>query len=157
MTYRFFWGGDEPCSNFYPAKFTYKGINFVCSEQAYMWEKALWFGDFDMASKILVLPTPGQHKKAGRLVKNFDDALWSLVKEEVMYMVVLEKFRQNEELKTGLLNTGDSILVEDSPYDAVWGIGMRRFDVGVTDPSNWKGKNLLGKVLMKVRDKLYGR
>jgi ribA/ribD-fused uncharacterized protein len=154
--YRFFWGIKDPESNFYPTKFTYKNLEFNCSEQAYMWEKAMYFDDLESARKIHLLQRPGEQKKAGRLVKNFDPAIWGEVKTQYMYQVCMQKFSKefNPYLHDYLLGTGNAILVEASPFDKEWGIGLDAVEASSIPYDLWPGKNLLGKVLMCVREDL---
>ena len=157
--YVFFWAG--PFSNFYSANYTYKYINkatekrlifkFTCSEQGYMWEKAVTFDDLDTAKKILNCNGPKQAKALGRLVKNFDQETWDQRKEDVMYKHCFEKFTQNEDLKKMILDTENRTLVEASPYDKVWGIGLFSTKAKQIPKEQWPGLNLLGKTLMKVR------
>lgn len=154
--YRFFWGIKDPESNFYPASFEYKNLRFNCSEQAYMWEKAMYFDDYEMARKIHSLSRPGEQKKAGKLVKDFDAELWSKVKTQYMYQVCMQKFNKkyNPELHDYLLSTGEVMLVEASPSDNEWGIGFDPVQAQYVSEDQWTGKNLLGKVLMCVRKDL---
>lgn len=127
---------------------------YCCMEQYMMDSKAELFGDEDIHKKILENNIPKEIKALGRKVKNFDGKIW----DEVKYSIVLngnyKKFSQNTELKKFLLSTGDSILVETSPYDAVWGIKMSANDEASANPLKWKGSNLLGFALMEVRDEL---
>ncbi len=146
MNYTFFWNG--PFSNWYPAKFTYKGFDFENSEQAFMWEKAMFFGDTNIADEALKTSNPGDVKRLGRMVSGYDDVAWSNVRYKYMLDVCTQKFLQNEILKKELLSKSN--FVEASPYDKVWGIGMMEDDAGIEDPKNWKGLNLLGEVLNEV-------
>lgn len=146
MKYKFFWNG--PFSNWHPAHFIYKGHNFANSEQAFMWEKAMFFGDDITAKYMLQTTNPGEVKRLGRQVSGYDDAAWSKVRYKFMLDVCIEKFSQNPNLKTELLNNFN--FVEASPYDKIWGIGMMESDQGIEDPNNWKGLNLLGEVLNEV-------
>jgi ribA/ribD-fused uncharacterized protein len=150
--YVFFWGSE--LSNWFDCKFRYKGITFFNSEQAFMWEKAVFFGDMDTAALIMKTPSPSQCKKLGRIVKGFNADVWLSAGYEVMVAVNLAKFGQNHRLKDTLLSTEDKIIVEASPYDKIWGIGLYHDDDKVLDEKNWKGKNLLGKALMEVREVL---
>lgn len=137
-----FWGTDGPygCfSNFYPCTFTYAGRKFNCSEQAFMWAKAVTFNDWYIAVKILEETDPRKIKKLGRMVKHYDDEIWSKVRENIMFDINMAKFYYNKDLRNILICTS-GILVEDSPYDYVWGIGK-----------DGTGQNLLGKVLMDIR------
>jgi ribA/ribD-fused uncharacterized protein len=150
--YVFFWNSE--LSNWFPTKFRYKNITFFNSEQAFMWEKAIFFGDTATAALILKTPSPNQCKKLGRQIKNFNTDVWLREGYEIMIAVNMAKFSQNSRLKAILLSTGDKILVESSPYDKIWGIGLHHDDDKVLDERNWKGMNLLGKSLMEVRNNL---
>lgn len=150
MEYHFFWNG--PFSNWHPAKMTYKGQNFENSEQAFMWEKAMTFKDYEIAEKILQTPAPNQNKSLGRKVKNYDEKIWEEKRFDIMFDVCLAKFTQNDDLRKELYRCNN--FVESSPYDKVWGIGMGEYEDGIEDPKNWDGLNLLGEVLNKVKSKL---
>ena len=145
--YHFFWGG--PFSNWYPAEIEYKGHKFPTTEHAFMWEKALTFGDAETAAKILVAPTPNDAKKLGRQVKNFNSESWTAVGFEVMVLVNLAKFTQHQNLN--YLIRKNNNYVEASPYDKIWGIGMGIEHPDINDESKWKGQNLLGKALDRVQ------
>lgn len=149
-THIFFWGGEF--SNWYECQFVYKGHYFDNSEQAFMWEKAKFFNDEEIASKILKTSCPSTAKKLGRKVKNFDSEIWLSPAYQFMVGVNVEKYSQNEDLKHKLLLTGDKMLVEASPYDTIWGIGLGENDDTILNENNWNGLNLLGKALMDVRN-----
>lgn len=151
-THVFFWTG--PFSNWHPAKFQMFDIFFYNSEQAFMWLKARYFEDDEVATKILGTSDPKRAKDLGKIVRGYNDSLWTVVRQGRMFEACLAKFSQNPDLKKMLLDTGDRTLVEASPIDKVWGIGMGEDDPGVEDELNWKGQNLLGNVLMDVRDNL---
>lgn len=148
--YVFFWGGIY--SNWYMVRFLYKGHSFNNTEQAFMWEKAVLFNDNEIAAKILKTSCPKESKSLGRKVKNFNNTQWDDVKENIMFDVNYEKFTQNNRLCEELLSTDNKILVEASPYDKIWGIGLHWEDDRCLDETNWLGENLLGKVLIKVRE-----
>lgn len=116
--------------------------------------KARLFKDQGILEQILIAKHPDQAKKLGRKVRNFDQKTW----EANRYAIVLEgnvaKFEQNEALQTYLKNTKDSIMVEASPYDKIWGIGMKKDNPKAQNMDTWNGLNLLGFVLMEVRDLL---
>ena len=141
-------------SNFEKCYIKYRGHLFATTEQAFMWEKAVFFNDHESASKILREENPAKAKKLGREVKNFDDSKWSKVCYEIMYLINYEKYFQNTRLKNILLNTGDKMIIEANPKDTRWGVGLSAEDDRVLDESQWQGENLLGKVLMQVRDEL---
>ena len=118
-----------------------------------MYAKACMFDDMDTATKILFATDPRLQKKLGREVKGYVGAEWGEHREQIVYEICLSKFRM-EHLKEFLLNTGDTILVEASPYDKVWGVGLGMSNPRINDPKNWQGLNLLGKVLTNVRETL---
>ena len=150
--YVFFWGSEF--SNWFECDFTYKLHKFRNSEQAFMWEKAVFFGDMETAEKILLTPSPNQNKKLGRKIKNFKEDVWLREGYAIMIAVNMAKFSQNSRLKAILRSTKDRIIVEASPYDTIWGIGLYWEDDRVLDEKKWRGLNLLGKALMEVREKL---
>lgn len=151
-THIYFWDGIY--SNFYPITFMYKGQIFLNSEQAFMWEKARTFNDSAIALLVLQANRPEDAKKLGRKVSGFNDSVWDKVKEQIMYDVVYAKFSSSPTLKSQLISTGNKILVEASPYDKIWGVGLREEDNRILNEKNWLGQNLLGKVIMKVRNNL---
>lgn len=132
----------------------YKGNIFQTTEQAFMWAKANGFRDHETACKILAENNPAKAKILGREVKPFSHIYWDLNKEFLMYEVNLAKYSQFEDYRKILLATGDKELVEVNGKDTVWGIGLYANDPRIHDPEQWKGQNLLGKVLMKVREEL---
>ena len=153
--YIYFWSEKTKngyLSNWYDSPFVSEGKTFQNSEQYFMYQKAVLFNDMEAAKKIMEAETPKEYKKLGRTVQGFNSEIWEQNRENVMFDGVLLKFCQNEDLKQKLLATGDAVLVEASPYDRIWGIGMRKADAEKISPENWKGLNLLGKVLMKVRE-----
>lgn len=152
-THIYFWG-DPSLSNFGPTLFEYKGHRFFNSEQAYMWEKALYFNDFDIADQILETKNPRDAKNLGRKVSNYVDEDWSKVRYQLMVDVCLAKYRQDQDKRETLLSTGNRTIVEASPHDKIWGVGWHWTDPEILDESNWKGENLLGKALMEVREVL---
>lgn len=151
----FFWRPDGVggiYSQWFKSPFTVKEITYCCAEQFMMAEKARLFGDYDTLAAILDTDDPATHRKLGRQVKNYDEKLWGSIRKRVVVEGNLEKFRQNEKLQDILIRDRDKILVEASPYDCVWGIGMRAGAPGVLWPENWKGENLLGFAIMEARD-----
>ena len=148
--YVFFWGSIF--SNWYGCHFTYQGHDFYNTEQAFMWEKARHFNDFETADLILKTPNPRENKKLGRSVRNFNAESWMINSYTCMVAVNLCKFSQNEALKDILLSTSKRVLVEASPYDKIWGIGLDMNDDNCLDEHKWQGMNLLGKVLTYIRN-----
>jgi len=153
MKHKFFYGGVY--SNWYKCNFVYKNKNFSNTEQAFMYEKAMLFNDIETAEKILKTFNPKTAKDLGRSVKNFNDEVWNNNKFDIMYNVNYEKYKQNENLLKELLKYEN--YVEASPYDTIWGIGMAADNPNINNPNNWKGSNLLGKVLDKVKCNLISK
>ena len=139
-------------SQWYRADMTIDGRKFFCCEQYMMWSKAILFDDGETAEKIMLAKTPKEIKKLGREVSNFDQAVWDKNKLEIVIKANYNKFTQNGELLKRLLATGDRVLVEASPWDRIWGVGLGADDPDVYDRDKWKGQNLLGQALMAVRD-----
>jgi len=150
--YVFFWAGEF--SNWHNAKIEYKGEKFANTEQAYMWEKALHFDDYEIAELILNEPNPKENKKLGRQVKGFNAAEWLNVSFDLMLEINRAKYSQHESLKWQLINTGDRLLVEASPFDEIWGIGLTAAEAVNTPEEEWPGMNLLGKCLTKLRGEI---
>lgn len=157
MNFVFFHNPDEEnayLSNWFYCDFTVDGVSFNSGEQYMMYSKAMVMGDMGTATKILEQRDFSKIKKLGRLVTPFDSQKWNTCKEELMFKGLLAKFEQNMELKALLLATEDAILAEAAQKDLIWGIGLRITSPSRFDMSKWKGQNLLGKTLMKVRDAL---
>ena len=158
--YIFFWSHKKiegkltkSCfSQWYDCSFVVNGIKYYTAEQYMMSQKALLFNDKETNNIIMKEKDPRTYKKLGRLVKNFSPEIWDKNKFEIVVNGNIAKFSQNEDLKQFLLNTKDKILVEASPHDKIWGIGMDENDKDILNPTKWKGENLLGKALMKTRD-----
>ncbi len=144
-----FWSGWP--SNWYPSTFVVDAVVYCCGEQWMMWSKAKFFGDAAIMAEVLAEKNPRKQKALGRKVANYDDAVWKAVARDLVERGLLEKFRQNPELQTELLATGEDVIVEASPLDALWGIGLASDDPRATRPDVWPGKNWLGEVLMRVR------
>ena len=141
-------------SNWYLSDFVIDGVTYSSVEQYMMYIKATTFVDMDIANKIMATNDVSVIKSLGRSVSNYDETTWNAIRERVVYDALLAKFSQNEDLKKLLLDTGDSLLAECAVKDTIWGIGLSMTNPNRFDKSKWKGKNLLGKALMKVRGKL---
>ncbi len=161
--YLFFWGhrprqdgqiGKQCFSQWWPSSFAVNGINYRTAEHYMMAEKARLFNDQVCFDKILESRHPGEAKKLGREIKHFNESSWVQKRFEIVVQGNLAKFSQNEELKTFLVNTKKRVLVEASPADKIWGIGLAEDNPHTQNPEEWEGPNLLGFALMKVRDKL---
>lgn len=149
--FEFFFGG--PFSQWYSSKFEVAGVEYNCAEQFMMASKAKIFGDKETHKKIMESTNPEEQKALGRKVKNFNVAVWEKTAKEVVYIANMAKF-SDPSLKQFLLDTGNKEIVETSPYDVIWGIGMGEDNPDRFDKTKWKGKNWLGEVLMRVRKDL---
>ncbi len=152
--YVFFFRKESPFSQFHDTEFKVDGKTFTAAEQYMMYSKAMLFKDEAVAEQILVAGSPPKMKALGRKVSGFDERTWREHREEIVYRGNMEKFSQNPDLHSLLMETGERQLVEASPFDRIWGIGMGANAKGVENPANWKGQNLLGKALMRVRETL---
>ena len=163
--YLFFWGhqpqkdgsiGKSCFSQWFDAAFTVDGITYPTAEHFMMAEKARLFGDEGARARILSAGSPAQAKKLGRGVKGFDDATWNGARFGIVAKGNLAKFSQNPSLAEFLRQTGDRVLVEASPVDRIWGIGLAAAEAQALAPHRWPGLNLLGFALMEVRAALPG-
>lgn len=154
-THVYFYSGREVFSNWHstPAQFRdpITGLVFDNTEQAFMQRKGSFFGDDAIAAEAAAETDPRAVKGLGRKVAGYDDKSWECVRLGYMTYVNLLKYQQNAHFADELLATGDRILVEASPYDKVWGVGLGEEDPLILDSANWKGRNLLGEALMTVR------
>lgn len=148
----FFYGKDAILSNYFPSKFIFEGIEFNCAEQYYHYRKADFFNDENKKQLILKETNPITQRRIGAIVCGYDDEAWHKICYEVMKQGLICKFDQNKELREYLTDTNNSTLVEASPTDLRWGIGMALYDKDLLDKAKWKGRNLLGKILMEIRE-----
>ncbi|CAM3849957.1 Swarming motility protein YbiA [Vibrio aerogenes CECT 7868] len=160
----FFWGHQKAksgvsksCfSQWYSAPFEENGIRFKTAEHYMMYHKAMLFGCPDIGEQIIASSHPNEAKQLGRKVTGFDEAVWHEKRFDIVVSANRLKFSQNPELKDFLLSTGKRILVEASPVDKIWGIGLAADHELADIPAKWKGLNLLGYALMVVRGELGG-
>lgn len=158
--FTFFWRG--PFSQWYPSKFEIDGIVYSHAEQWMMAEKARLFDDEAVLKEILVSSNPKEQKALGRKVKGSagprwnsgDEARWNDAAKGIVMEGSRAKFSQNADLLGMLLATEGTTLVEASPYDRIWGIGLAESDLRAHSRETWLGKNWLGEVLTEVRDAL---
>ncbi len=162
LKYLLFWGhtskggavGKECLSQWYDCGFEVAGRKYHTAEQYMMAQKALLFGDNEIFDRIMKAGSPDEFKKLGQQVRGFDEEKWKAERCNIVIRGNYAKFSQNAELKAFLLSTGSKILVEASPYDRIWGIGMSADDSRSENPNLWRGMDLLGFCLMEVRDML---
>jgi ribA/ribD-fused uncharacterized protein len=150
----FFFTEASPFSQWYGCRFTVGEHAFTCAEQYMMYGKAMLFGDAAVAAQVLAADHPRAHKALGRTVRPYDEHQWRVHRERIVHAGNHAKFTQNPELRALLEATRGTVLVEASPYDKIWGIGLAATDPRAKDPTQWKGQNLLGKVLTALRDEL---
>lgn len=150
--YTFFYNGVF--SQWYMCNFIVDGIEYNCAEQYMMYQKVLLFNDIDSSLKIINSKSPKEQKELGRNIVNFNDTIWVENRVKIVYTGNYYKFTQHEDLLKKLLNTEGTILVEASKMDTIWGIGMYANDSRIFDNKKWKGLNLLGYTLTKLRQDL---
>ncbi|QGJ69889.1 Swarming motility protein YbiA [Planctomycetales bacterium 10988] len=161
--YLFFWGHqpskdgkpNKSCfSQWFEAPFEIGGIVYPTAEHWMMACKADLFGDEEHFEKIIQARTPKAAKALGRKVRGFDDRKWKAERRQIVTDGNLAKFRQHKEFGEFLLATESKVIVEASPYDRIWGIGLKASDERAAHPKTWRGQNLLGFALMDVRTQL---
>jgi len=149
--YHFFWKNGSPFSQWHPSKYELNGFEYHCAEQGMMHGKALLFEDEATAKLIMQTTSPHEMKKLGKLVKGFKEKKWNKSRENIVYMNSMAKFIQNDNFQEALIST-TGYLVEASPSDKIWGIGLNENRARNTPEDRWPGKNLLGKILTRVRE-----
>jgi ribA/ribD-fused uncharacterized protein len=151
----FFWGGWP--SQWFKSEFAIDGVTYNCCEQFMMAEKARVFGDEEAEAAILRSANPGKQKAIGRSVRGFDADVWDSVCRGIVYRGNVAKYEQNRQLGEYLLQTGERTIVEASPTDRIWGIGLAQDDPRVHNPAQWRGTNWLGVAIMQARDEVRRR
>lgn len=151
----FFWGGWP--SQWAKSPFEIDGITYNCCEQFMMAEKARVFGDPAIEAEILTTGSPATQKALGRKVSGFDAEAWNSVCRGIVYRGNLVKYEQNDELRELLLKTGRRTIVEASPRDRIWGIGMGASNPMAEVPTKWRGRNWLGIAIQQVREEIKRR
>lgn len=160
-----FWGhraradgriGASCLSQWWPSPFVVEGVSYATAEHWMMAGKARLFADAEAERRVLAAGHPSQAKKAGRLVRGFDEEIWARERFGIVVEGSVHKFASDPSLREFLLGTGERVLVEASPVDRVWGIGLAADDEAAADPERWRGPNLLGFALMAARARLRG-
>jgi ribA/ribD-fused uncharacterized protein len=156
----FFWGhrasasgriGAECLSQWWPAPFVVDGVGYATAEHFMMAGKARLFGDDEARARILAAASPAAAKKLGRTVRGFHEQKWARARFDIVVAGSKAKFGQNPSLASFLVGTNERVLVEASPVDRIWGIGLAATNAAATDPERWRGLNLLGFALMEAR------
>jgi ribA/ribD-fused uncharacterized protein len=150
--FHFFWKG--PLSQWFKRTFVVDGVKYNCAEQYMMSQKAILFKDELALRKIMEATNPYDQKAYGRNVEFFEVGVWEAVAKDIVFKGNYEKFTQHADLKELILSTGDKTLVEASPYDKLWGIGIVETDPRALNRYQWPGRNWLGEVLTNVKNKI---
>lgn len=148
----YFWSG--PFSQWSASPFVINGELYSCAEQYMMAEKARFFKDWSSADKIMAATTPDKQKSLGRMIRPFEEEAWTAVRTRIVYIGNYFKFTQNKKHYDALMSTDGYTLVEASPVDNIWGIGLAEDDPRAASRDTWLGKNLLGEILTCLRDDL---
>lgn len=165
VKYLHFWGhrprhdgrvGASCLSQWWPSPFAVEGVTYATAEHWMMAGKARLFEDPEAERRVLAAEHPAEAKKAGRLVRGFDEAIWERERFAIVVEGSVRKFTADAALREFLLGTGERVLVEASPVDRVWGIGLAADDEAAADPERWRGPNLLGFALMEARGRIRG-
>ncbi|KOG34759.1 NADAR family protein [Streptomyces resistomycificus] len=165
IKYLHFWGhrprpdgrvGASCLSQWWPSPFVVDGVTYATAEHWMMAGKARLFEDAEAGRRVLAAEHPAEAKKAGRLVRGFDEAVWERERFGIVVEGSVHKFASDPRLRGFLLSTGERVLVEASPVDRVWGIGLTADDEAAQHPERWRGANLLGFALMEARGRLRG-
>lgn len=163
VKYLHFWGhaprrdgslGASCFSQWWQSPFTVAGVEYGTAEHWMMAAKARLFSDAEAEAAVLTARTPAEAKKAGRLVRGFDEAIWEQERFGIVVEGSVHKFTSTAALRSFLVGTGSRVLVEASPVDRIWGIGLAADDERAQDPERWRGPNLLGFALMEARDRI---
>ncbi|MFE7752439.1 NADAR family protein [Streptomyces sp. NPDC057428] len=158
-----FWGhrpradgtlGTGCLSQWWPSPFTVGSVTYASAEHWMMAGKARLFGDAEAERQAVEAGSPAAAKKVGRLVRGFDQTVWTRERFGLVVEGSVHKFGQDPALRAYLLGTGERVLVETSPLDRIWGIGLAKDDPRTADPASWQGLNLLGFALMEARSQL---
>ena len=161
LKYLFFWGhskkknqevGNFCFSQWFESPFEIEGIIYKTTEHWMMAQKALLFDNLAIFQKIIDCEKPGEAKELGRQVIGFDETIWRKHRFEIVKLGNIHKFNQNREFGEYLLKTGERVLVESSPVDTIWGIGLSKDSLDIKNIYTWRGLNLLGFALMETRD-----
>jgi len=160
LKYLYFWGNtakkdevSKACfSQWYDSPFTIKGVTYKTSEHWMMAQKALLFDDKETFERIVNCMKPGEAKDLGRTIKNFNEEVWKANRYEIVITGNIHKFNHNRQIGTFLLETKNRILVEASPIDTIWGVGLSHDSDAIKSLYQWRGENLLGFALMETRD-----
>ena len=141
-------------SNWYLSDFTVGDVKYTSMEQYMMHQKAVVFGDNEIAKQILATDDVADIKQLGRKVSGYIDNVWNGVRQIIIFEGLMAKYSQNPELGEKLKATGNAILAEAAVNDRIWGIGLSMKDPKRLEPKQWNGQNLMGYATMLVRERI---
>jgi len=150
--FHYFWG--SVFSQWAPSEFEIDGVIYSHAEQYMMAKKALLFKDFNAHRAIMNTKDPKEQKLIGRTVSNFNPDVWNQHCRKFVYEANYAKFTQNPKMFDELMGTGTKEIVEASPEDKIWGIGLHSTNPLAWDKATWQGTNWLGQAIMQVRERL---
>uniref|UniRef100_A0A914M7B5 NADAR domain-containing protein n=1 Tax=Meloidogyne incognita TaxID=6306 RepID=A0A914M7B5_MELIC len=134
--------------------FTLLGKTFSSVEQFFIWQKARFFGDLEIAEEVLMLDNPITIRRIGKRIRGYNQIEWNSVRNKVMYTGLWAKFTQNTQLFNQLRATGDGLIAQASASELYWSNGVCPKSARLKDPSQWEGENYLGKLLMELRSEI---
>ena len=143
FAYLCFWGHtpkragsvDKSCfSQWYPAAFEVGEHRYATAEHYMMAQKAMLFGDEAVFERVLQAAHPKEVKALGRQVHHYQQDAWEAQRFAIVKAANLAKFSQHADLQAFLLATGKQVLVEASPADTIWGIGLAADHAHATQP-----------------------
>ena len=149
-----FFSPSSPLSNMFDCDFVVDGVWYHTTEQFIVVQKAMLFGDADIISQVRQLRNPVQMKQRGKEIKGLNRDEWHVKAPALILPGLLAKFEQVNVCRAMLLATGDRLLVEASPHDLFWGVGIGLNDVRLWNRKYHRGHNMMGKLLMTVRDEI---
>ncbi|TKG95120.1 NADAR family protein [Puteibacter caeruleilacunae] len=161
LKFLYFWGhektndqavGNYCLSQWFECPFVINNLTYKTAEHWMMAQKALMFNDRESFEKIVKCDTPKEAKLLGRQVSGFDKKIWEDNRFRIVKFGNIHKFNQNRAYGEYLLQTGSKILVEASPVDTIWGVGLAKESNQIGDINAWRGLNLMGFALMEARD-----
>ncbi len=151
-SFAYFNGADEVFSTWYPAQFYYQAIPFENVQHFVNYSKAMLFKSHELAERIYKAKDPKLCQELGQKIEHFNQEKWNAHREKYVHIACREKFLQHNDLLTLLFETGDRMLVEATPHDFYWGIGLSEDDPRANTPSQWPGRNRLGHILTEFRE-----
>jgi len=120
--FTFFWKHESLFSQHHKCSFVIDNVRYNCAEQWMMQQKAILFGDEEMARKIMETDDPKRMQRMGRKIRGLDQEIWDEYSYDIVYKGNTHKFAQDNNILKSLRQTTGTTLIEASPYDRIWGI-----------------------------------